>query len=472
MLRILVLKEARDLLLSTKFIIAFAVCAFLILLSFFMGAESFNSAQARYEAAKADNLRQLEGKTDWFGIQQNRIFLPPDPVEALVTGVSNDIGRTIEVEGRGELSASDSRYSDEPIFAMFRFLDLGFLFSVVLSLFAILLGYDTVCGEKEQGTLRLTFANSLPRNIYIFGKLAGSFLALAIPLVLALGLGALILILMGLPLNSADWIRLLLIVLTGMLYFGVFLTMSIFLSSLTKRTSSSFLIMLVIWIFSVLIIPRASVLLAGRAVEVPSADEISTQKAAYMSQLWQEDRMKMGEFKPDADQDDPQAMMDQFNRFMGDIADQRQKKMDEFAGRLNEKRHNAQNRREKLAFGIARLSPSASLTFALSNLAGTSIALKDRFLSEAQAYQTVYGNFIKEKTGVNPGGRVVMFKMKTEDGAEPEEIDPTELPQFEFNSISLTESINSALPDIGLLALFNLLFLFASLIAFSKYDLR
>jgi len=471
MFKVLVLKEARDLLLSTKFIIAFAVCALLILLSFFMGAEDFNGAQARYEAAKAENLRHLEGLTDWFSVGQNRIFLPPDPVEALVTGVSNDIGRTIEVEGRGELSANDSRYSDEPIFAMFRFLDLAFIFTVVLSLFAILTGYDAVCGEKEQGTLRLAFANSLSRRIYLAGKFVGSFIALVIPLLLALALGSLILLIMGLPLDGGDWLRLILIVVTGLLYFGAFLTMSIFLSALTKRSSSSFLIMLVIWIFSVLIIPRASVLLAGRAVDVPSVDEISTQKAVYRSELWEEDRKKMGNFKS-GNEDDAEKLMDEFNRHMEKIADERDKKMSEFSGRLNEKRRNAQNRREKLAFSLARLSPSGSLTLALSSLAGTSLALKDRFLSEAQAYQDVYGAFMKEKTGINPGGRILMFKVDTDDGEEPEEIDPTELPEFNFKGIPLTESINAALPDMGILALFNIIFLFGALAAFSKYDLR
>ena len=38
--------------------------------------------------------------------------------------------------------------------AGFRFLDLDFIFQIVLSLFAILFAYDTISGEKERGTLR------------------------------------------------------------------------------------------------------------------------------------------------------------------------------------------------------------------------------------------------------------------------------------------------------------------------------
>ena len=145
---------------------------------------------AQYEAAKTENLRQLEGLTDWLSVRQFRIFLPPQPLASLVGGVSNDIGRTTEVRGRGELSATDSRYSEDPLFATFRFLDLDFTFQIVLSLLAILFAFDSVNGEKERGTLRLALANAVPRHLFITGKLIGSFLGLIVPLLLPIALGA------------------------------------------------------------------------------------------------------------------------------------------------------------------------------------------------------------------------------------------------------------------------------------------
>ncbi len=151
MLATLIEKEIRDLLGSTKFAISFSVCAVLLVLSFVSGAQNYKAAQRQYEAAKAENLRQLDGLTDWLMLRQNRIFLPPEPVAAIVTGISNDVGRTVEVTGRGELTTQDSRFEGEPLFAVFRFLDLEFVFGVVLSLLAILLGYDAGridCGAR------------------------------------------------------------------------------------------------------------------------------------------------------------------------------------------------------------------------------------------------------------------------------------------------------------------------------------
>ncbi|MCB9509213.1 MAG: ABC transporter permease subunit [Deferribacteres bacterium] len=473
MLKYIIEKELRDMISSTKFVVTFAICAVLILLAFYTGAQNYRVSQSQYQAAKTENLRQLEGLTDWIMVRNFRIFLPPEPLAALVTGISNDIGRSVTVQGRGELATQDSRFSDEPVFAVFRFLDLDFIFQIVLSLFAILFAYDAINGEKERGTLRLTFANAVPRAQYILGKIIGSFLALAVPVLLAILLGCLLLPLLGVHLNGDEWLRLGLMIFAGLLYFGVFLMLAVFISSLTHRTSSSFLLLLVIWIFSVLIIPRTAVLLAGRAVDVPSVDEIASQKNRLRSQLWSEDRKKMSEFKP-TQNGDPQTMVSEFNKFMSEAADEREKKMNELASRLNEDRHNKQAVQEKLAFGLARLSPAAAFSMATTNLAGTSMDMKAHFLSEAQAYQKTYAEFMQSKTGMNIGGGAMVFRMRSGDGEEDVEkpIDAKELPEFNYAGLPLDRVVGAALPDLGILALFNLLFFAGAFVAFLRYDLR
>ncbi len=83
------------------------------------------------------------------------VGLPPQPLEMLIAGVAYDIGRSATVEGRGVIETGGSRYASEPVAALLRVLDLEFVFRIVLGLFAVLLGYDAVCGERARGTLRL-----------------------------------------------------------------------------------------------------------------------------------------------------------------------------------------------------------------------------------------------------------------------------------------------------------------------------
>ena len=134
MIRIIVEKELKEIIGSAKFALSFGVCAVLIILTFYVGARNYHVRFAQHEAAKAENLRKMEGLTEWLRVNSHRIFLPPQPLEALVNGVSNDVGRTIEMRGRGELIAEDSRYNEEPLFAVFRFHLWSWFFGQIMSI--------------------------------------------------------------------------------------------------------------------------------------------------------------------------------------------------------------------------------------------------------------------------------------------------------------------------------------------------
>ena len=464
-------KEIREIIGSTRFTITFAVCAVLIVLTFYIGAREYQLARAQYEAATSGNLRQMEGLTEWMRVEHH-IFLPPQPLATLVSGISNDIGRNIEVFGMGELSAESSRFGDEPIFAVFRFLDLDFIFQIVLSLFAILFAYGAINGEKEQGTLRLSFANAIPRDTYILGKIAGVLAALALPLMLPILIGCLLLILMGIPLSGGDWLRLALVIAAGMLYFSIFLTLSVWISTLTHRSTSSFLLLLTIWLLSVMIIPRSAVLLAGRAVAVLSIDEMAAQKSHLRAQLWREDQVKMKDFRPDQ-MEDMQAAMTQFNQFMQDLSRERDEQLRRLGTRLNEQRRNEQRRQERLALWLARISPSAAFSLAAMNLAGSSTALKQHYLDEAHAYQAAYASFLSEKTGgLLSGSGLQVIMRRSGDNDKPAPIDPREIPPFQYRPPAVADVFNRALPDLGLLLLFNMIFFAAAYVSFMKYDVR
>ena len=173
-----------------------------------------------------------------------------------------------------------------------------------------------------------------------------------------------------------------------------------------------------------------------------------------------------------ANKDDIEAVMAAFNQFMDSVTAIRDEKMDGFAGRLNEDRHNRQVEQERLAFSLARLSPAASLSLVSAELAGTSLDLKNRFREQAIAYRQTYNAFMKEKTGMNVGGRVIMFKMDDEEGEAPTQIDPQELPVFQYRMASTAHLIGASITDMSILLLFNILFFVGAFVAFLRYDVR
>jgi len=471
MLKVIIEKEIREILGSSKFVYTFFVCTVLILISFYSGAINYNMSVSRWEVAKSENLRSFEGVTEWYRVKENKIFLPPQPLATLVSGVSNDIGRSTMVGPSGEITPQDSRYNEEPIYAYFRFMDLQFIFQIVLALFAILLGYDAICGEKERGTLKLCLSNSVPRSKFLLGKFIGSFSLLSTSLLFALGLGCLILPLLGVHLQGEEWIRLVLIILTGLLYFGTFLAISFLVSALSQKSSSSFLILLIVWIGSVLIVPRAAVLLAGRAVEVPTVDQIGYEKASFATEQWKSFIAAMGNYES-IQSEDMEEVMNAFSKFSDSLSESREEKMNEFRSRLNENRRNREKERSKIALSLARVSPSASMSLATLTLAGTSPDLKDRFYDQAKNYQTALSNFLFEKTGMNMGRGMVMIYSDGEDQRKATPINANEIPVFTFENEPLKASLASALPDMGLLLLFNFFFLLGAFKFFNKYDAR
>jgi hypothetical protein len=67
---------------------------------------------------------------------------------------------------------------------------------------------------------------------------------------------------------------------------------------------------------------------------------------------------------------------------------------------------------------------------------------------------------------------MMMFRNETENGQKPKPIDTNEMPSFSYTPVSLGDVFGASLPDIGLLALFNIIFFAAAYVGFLRYDVR
>lgn len=493
---VIVQKELRDLFQSPRFVVTFGVVSMLVLASFWLGGTQYLQAREDFDASRAEVMRQLEGETDWTRVEPI-VHLPPSPLASLVSGIGHDVGRTAIIDPGTPVQAEASLYSERPLLAMWRFLDLEFIFRVVLSLFAVLFAFDAISGEKERGTLRLALSNAVPRDSYVLGKMLGAFLGLAVPLLLPILGGCLLLLALGVPMAGADWARLAAVVGAGYLYLAAFLGLALLVSARTHRASSSFLVLLVIWIAVVLVVPRASVLAAGRWVEVPAIDADISQRSRLGAQLFQEQQEAMmevlnreegglrlelaresddGSIPEEASPEEQAAAVSKFqariNEFLTEQATKRREALDDLDARLSERRRNLEERRHGVALGLARISPSATFSLAAMDLAGTSLDLPRRFAEQALVYRDVFESFLREVSGGMTGGFRIVVRTDDEKPPEPEPIDPSLLPEFRFREPPLQASLAGAAPDLGLLALFAMLFYAGAFVSFLRYDVR
>lgn len=483
MITILIEKELKAILLSPKFIAVFAVCSILIILSIFIGIEEYKTSMTHYETVKAQGDQQMRDETSWTALRTGTTRYP-DPMQIFVSGINNDIGKQSVISRSGTIKLYRSNYSENTIFAVFRSMDLMFIVQIVLSLFAILFTYDTINGERETGTLKLSFANPIPRSSYIIAKLIGSWLGLVIPLLIPILLGIAMVLLYQIPMTTAHWQQLGLLIGLSILYFSFFICLGVLLSSLTRQSSGSFLYLLVIWVSFVLIIPRVGVMVAGQFIPVPTAAEISSKLTQKSRELFDQYREKMNAISKEQNsayedmrsedmtneerQSRSKELNDEYMRKMREESDKRSQELAKYDASLNEEWRNRKAVREKLGFLLSRFSPASAYQLAAMDLAGTGMSLKTNYEDQLRVYRDVFNKFRSKK--VAEAGNNAYANLMGDN--KPKPLDISEVPEFEFINPDLNKILQSTVIDIGIISIYILLIMGGTFIAFIRYDVR
>ena len=488
MIRTLIIKEMRSYFTSPKFVAVFATCAFLILLSVFIGIQEYKAAVSNYNTGTQLAAQDLQERNSWMGAG-TRVFRAPDPMQIFVSGISNDIGRLSSINDWEQVKLRNSTYSDDPIFATFRYLDFSFIVQIVLSLLAIMFTFDAVTGERESGTLKLIFANSVPRTRFLLAKLAGSWLGLSIPLLMPLLLSILLLLSYNIPLTPDHWVRICILFGLSIVYYTFFIICGVTVSSLTRTSSVAFLALMVVWVFLVLIIPRVGVLTAANFVRVPGIAEVDARIEGYTVERWKEHEKIMLEAwrsrnaaMSGMSKEERKAYEDDhmWGWMEEDEANRRsiQAEISAYARKMKEEILNQREYQQHLAFGISRLSPSSAFRLASMQLAGTGMELKKRYEMAMENYKDLLNNFIKNKRGEgnDPGGIRITFD--TENGFSfqtsdlKKTIDITEMPLFDQPETNLAEILPRSVLDFMLIIASCLLVFSIAWTAFLRYDVR
>ena len=478
MLGTLIEKELKTILLSPKFVAVFAVCSILIIMSIYIGIDEYNTAVNHYEAVNAQLAQQMREETNWGWLRTN-IVRRPNPMEIFVTGINNDIGRQCPINTNDVIKLYGSRYSDQLLFSIFRSMDFMFIVQIVLSLFAILFTYDSICGERESGTLKLNFANPIPRTGFILAKLIGSWLGLIIPLLIPMLLGAALVLIFKIPMTSQHWIQLLFLTGISVLYFTFFICLGVFFSSVTRGPSTSFLCLLVVWICFVLIIPRAGVMSAGQFIKVDPAAEIEsklTQKrrqqtseefSRWMDNMSKEQNAALSSIPREEYQEKSKAIFEEYDKKYDEERIRTTLEVDRYYMSLLEDWRNRKGELERLGYAMSRFSPASAFQLAAMNLAGTGLSLKSQYEDQLHDYKGVFNRFRAEKEieseAKNAGNS---------GNGKKETIDITELPRFSFVEESISKKLTGTAIDIAILSFYILFAIAGAFISFNRYDVR
>ncbi len=137
------------------------------------------------------------------------------------------------------------------------------MMSYFAPIIGLALGFDAISGEREKGTLKIVLAQPVYRDIVINGKFLAALLAitLAVSIASIVSVGGSILVL-GVTPTSEEVARLALFVVFSVLFAMTYYGIAILLSTVSKRTTQSMIIGVVLWAVFSFVIPIIASLVA------------------------------------------------------------------------------------------------------------------------------------------------------------------------------------------------------------------
>lgn len=407
-------KEIASNLLSYKFFIIIVLTVILIFTSFFIMYRDFIERLADYDIIKPASEEAIA-------------VLAPNPLSMFSKGMDEAMGRSFESTIIG-ITVRAGQKSGNEVFSFFPTPDFMYIVKVVLSLVALLFGFDQISQERERGTLRLMLSNPASRATVLVGKWVGNFLSLSIPFLLVVLLGfAFVNLNRDIHFSANQLVRLALILSVTLFYIALFLSLGILISTVTRKAANSVVALLLIWVLMVFVIPNLGNLLARQMVDVPSVAGLSEKR----NQIWTREVLL-------AIQDKNRS--EHFSKINRDNM------------LLEEDYRNKFNRLVRLSKNINRISPVSSFVYAVTDLAGTGIG------EEANLKRAVisYNNSIFPELLAPASDR-----------------ESSQYPAFNYRYRDLSEVFaRGTLFDMSWLIFFNILFFALSYMAFVKYDVR
>lgn len=484
MLGQLIKKEILEHLMSLRFAITCVLCLMVILCSLFVRGRDYTQANDDYyesvamERTRIDTI-EAPWSLPWAGLS---IYRQPNPLKIFVRGVDESHGGSVKINAHEYLQPIMQRLQN-PAGYLFPSMDIVSFVGLIMSLMAIVFGYDAICGEKDRGTLRLMLSYSVPRHRILLGKWIGGYLTLIIPFLVTMIAGAIIVLGQeDVSLNNRHWTQLMAIIAFSLLYIAVMFSLAICVSTLTKRPSTSVMILLSLWVVFVLAIPNLSPYLAEVIKPAPNAQEIDRARREVSEETWGRlvtQKMKaydkehgFGEnWRQNIKWGQWPGMKPAFLRWIYQSECRKQaclerqnayKKIDQYYGLQTE----AQIALSKY---IGRISPFTCFALAVSELADAGVMENERYAKQLRKYQEIFCEYAFDEY-IAMENKYIANKGKFPGPWYKVRNKP--VPVFYYIPAAGKEYVKAGVLDGGILAGVLIFIFMISYVAFLRYDVR
>lgn len=438
-------REILDNLQSARFTIIFVMCSLLVLLSLAIGAHDYGVAKKQYEVSSSQMQEMARQQVTYQALGVwglFRVYRPPSALLPFAKGLEQSSGTNTTVSVVQEPKLQDSLDSVEPIYAQFNTLDFHFVVRVVVALFALMLSFDLINGERDAGTLKLVLSHPVPRTQFILAKLAGAWSSLLLPLLLPILIGVLaIAAFVDLPWQGEEWARIGLMLLASSIYLGLFVALGVWVSSCIQRPSNALLILVLIWLSFVWVLPRVSLYVATQATRLPALHEVERDKWEIDRQ-WYRDSVAVQQQWLSEHRDQTEVPVDVQTQLLGALQNDVKKKK----ARIDEEYTARTQERNQWVVWMARVSPAAAFENVMLALSSTQLERQEQFLAEVKQYRNSFSRYVGERMNQE------MRDMQQGNGAVGARgLDLAGMPQFTAPRPQLARDLQRIAPDLAVL---------------------
>jgi ABC-type transport system involved in multi-copper enzyme maturation permease subunit len=477
---------------AVLFLVMSVLFTYVLLSDYRTKLESYNG----YASRNNDELKKLMTYQNLKPI----IYKPPEILSIFSKGVEENTGDSAQISIGEVPETTSTAASKNPLLSVFPVLDVTLVFKLVISVLALLLAYDSISGEKEDGTLKLMLANSVPRHQVLLGKLVGGMITLAISI--AVGFLMISLILEFSPtveMTGNDWLRIALMFVFSLIMVSLLFNLGLFISSVTRHASDTLMFLLFIWVLFLLVIPNGSAYLAGRIRSIESREKVDSQ----VQEIW-------GRFEKELDskrkpwpqgnsvQSDAGEPWGWYHRFatknlirykqeLNTLSEPLRIRYADDAWQANKEYLESMKQQKDLVDFISKFSPISLYEELIAGLSRTDVPGSERFANQAREYRQHiidylhnkkafsslrYFTTVKEEYLFDISANDYDLSRKKYDSVEPRPLDVSDVPQFHYRPESVADTMNRIMPDFLILCFISILLFMCAFVSFMRCDVK
>jgi ABC-2 type transport system permease protein len=268
-------KEFISTLRDSRFMALSIIVLLLLLASTVVGLHSYNTLQAERDAAQQTVNDQFANSADRHPHRMAHYgfyaFRPKSSISFLDFGMDSYTGASVFLEAHKQNNSNFSQAQQSSSLIRFGEMTVAFVLQMLIPLLIIFLCFGAFTQEKETGTLKILLSQGVSLRQVAWAKVAGYSKVVALVVAPALVLAGLLLFGRGgFELDGDLLQRLLLFIGFYLVYFFIFIVLSVVVSAVHQRSSTALVTLLGIWILCCVIIPKATANLGATLYTTPT----------------------------------------------------------------------------------------------------------------------------------------------------------------------------------------------------------